>query len=99
MPEGPSIVILKEQVQSFTGDTILSVSGNSKIDQSRLVGQQVLAFKSWGKHFLVCFKEFILKVHFLMFGSYLINEQKLQAPRLSMKFKNGEINLYTCSVK
>jgi endonuclease-8 len=32
MPEGPSIVILKEEVQVFKGKKILSISGNSKID-------------------------------------------------------------------
>lgn len=71
MPEGPSIVILKEEVQRFTGEKIVAVEGNSKIDQNRLLNQTVLAFKSWGKHFLVCFDGFALRVHFLMFGSYI----------------------------
>jgi endonuclease-8 len=30
MPEGPSIVILKEEVHPFKGKKILEVSGNSK---------------------------------------------------------------------
>ena len=34
-----------------------------------------------------------------MFGSYTINEKKDRPERLSLTFKNGEINLYTCSVK
>src|SRR6185436_11778061 len=40
-----------------------------------------------------------VRVHFLMFGSYLINERKEQAVRLNLTFKNGEINFYSCSVK
>ena len=36
MPEGPSIVILKEEVQAFKGKKILNVSGNSKIDYQQL---------------------------------------------------------------
>ena len=99
MPEGPSIVILKEQVQSFKGCKVLQVSGNSKIDQDRLLNQKVVDFKSWGKHFLICFKTFTLKVHFMLFGSYRINEEKDATPRLSLKFKNGFLNLYSCSVK
>lgn len=100
MPEGPSIVLLKEQVLQFTGKKILAVSGNSKIDQARLLNQKVIAFKSWGKHFLICFKEFTLRIHFLMFGSYRVNEKKPDRPiRLNFTFKNGEINFYSCSIK
>lgn len=99
MPEGPSIIILKEAVQSFTGKEIISVSGNSSIDQQRLLHQKVIAFKSWGKHFLICFEDLTLRIHLLMFGTYRINERKLSPPRLSLTFKDGEINFYTCSIK
>ena len=99
MPEGPSIVILKEAVQQFAGQKVISVSGNSKIDMSRINNQTVNSFQSWGKHFLICFDDFTLKVHLLMFGTYRINERKESTPRLSMVFSNGELNLYTCSIK
>jgi endonuclease-8 len=99
MPEGPSIVILKEAAAAFCGKKIIAVSGNSKIDQDRLLNQKVTALKSWGKHFLICFKDFLLRVHFLLFGSYLINEKKEQPIRLGLVFKNGELNLYSCSLK
>ena len=99
MPEGPSIVILKEEAEQFSRQKIVSVAGNSKIDQSRLQGQTVLAFKSWGKHFLICFRGFTLRVHFLLFGSYKINEHKDAPARLTLGFPNGELNLYSCSLK
>lgn len=100
MPEGPSIVLLKEETVQFTGKKILAVSGNTKIDQQRLLNKKIVAFRSWGKHFLVCFKGFTLRVHFLMFGSYRINEKKPDRPvRLNLTFKKGEINFYTCSLK
>ena len=70
MPEGPSIILVKEAVAKFTGETIIAVSGNSKIDQSLLLEKKVMEFKSWGKHFLVCIDELMLRVHFLMFGTY-----------------------------
>lgn len=97
--EGPSIVILKEEVRSFKGKKILQVTGNSKIDQQRLLDQKVIAFKSWGKHFIISFKRFSLRIHFLMFGSYRVNQRKDAPPRLSLKFENGELNVYSCSVK
>lgn len=99
MPEGPSMVLLKEEVQQFTGAQIIAVKGNSKIDQSRLVNRTILSFKSWGKHFLVCFEGFTLRIHFLLFGAYRINEEKVQPVRLNLTFNNGAINLYSCSVK
>lgn len=99
MPEGPSIVILKEEVQQFTGQKILSVSGNSKIDQKRLENQTILEFKSWGKHFLICLEGFTLKIHFLLFGTYRVNEKRDMPVRLNLTFKNGEINFYSCSIK
>ncbi len=99
MPEGPSIIIVKEEVQPFKGKKIIKVEGNSKLDIQRLSGEKIIDFKSWGKHFLICFKNFTVRIHFMMFGSYRINEQKEMAPRLRLVFKKGELNFYTCSVK
>ncbi|MEO5907792.1 MAG: DNA-formamidopyrimidine glycosylase family protein [Ginsengibacter sp.] len=99
MPEGPTIFILKEEVQSFIGKKITKVEGNSKLDIQRLSGQKIIDFKSWGKHFLICFKDFTVKIHFMLFGSYKINEQKDRAPRLRLIFDKGELNFYACSVK
>src|SRR6187549_3682647 len=99
MPEGPSIVILKEAVEQFTGRKVIGVSGNSKIDQQRMLNKKVIAFKSWGKHFLICFKGFTLRVHFLLFGSYMVNERKDRQVRLQLSFSNGELNLYACAIR
>jgi endonuclease-8 len=101
MPEGPSIVILKEQATPFLGKRIERVSGNTTIEKERLVGQRVEALRSWGKHFLVEMDvDFSLRVHFMLFGSYRINEQKSwTTPRLSLGFDDGELNLYACSVR
>lgn len=99
MPEGPTIVILKELAAPFKGKKVITVSGNSKVDIKRAEGKPVNDFKSWGKHFLICFPGFTIKIHFLLFGSYRINEEREMAPRLSLKFKNGVMNFYACSVK
>ncbi len=99
MPEGPSIVILKEQVQAFRGKKVLQVGGNSKVDIQRIADQKIIDFKSFGKQFLICFKTFTVRIHLMLYGSYRINEEKDAPPRLSMKFKNGTLNFYACSVK
>jgi endonuclease-8 len=99
MPEGPSIVLLKEEAKQFISKKVISVRGNTKIGKERFLNEKLIDLKSWGKHFLICFKGFTIRVHFLMFGSYKINEKKEQAERLSLIFKNGELNLYSCSIK
>lgn len=101
MPEGPSIVILKEliEVLHLEGKQVLAVSGNTKIEKERMLHQRVTDFKSWGKHFLICFEGFSLRIHFLMFGSYRINERKETPSRLSLSFDDAELNFYTCSLK
>jgi len=99
MPEGPSLVIIKEEVQLFNWKKILSVSGNAKQEIGRMEGQKITDFKTWGKHFLICFKGFTVRVHFLLFGKYAINEKRPAAERLSLQFANGELNLYNCAIK
>jgi len=99
MPEGPSILIAREALQPFIGKKILTVKGNSKIEKSRLINQKIIDIRSWGKQLLICFEKFSLRIHFLMFGSYLVNERKSTPLRLSLCFKKGELNFYTCSIR
>jgi endonuclease-8 len=100
MPEGPSIVILKEEAKSFAGRTITRVGGNTTIEKERLLDQPLLALRSWGKQFLLELPDFSLRVHFMLFGSYRIDERKSWAePRLSLGFEDRELNFYACSVR
>jgi endonuclease VIII len=99
MPEGPTIVILKELASPFKGKKVISVAGNTKVEKERASGEKVIAFRSWGKHFLICFSSFTVKIHFMLFGSYRINEDRDVPPRLSLQFKNGVLNFYACSVQ
>ena len=99
MPEGPSILLVREALQPFIGKKILTTKGNTKIEKSFLVNQKIRDVKTWGKHLLICFDDFTVRIHFLMFGTYLINDRKSTPLRLSLGFKKDEINFYTCSVK
>jgi len=100
MPEGPSIVILREAAAGFAGRRVQRVSGNSTQDIARMQGRKVLAVRSWGKHFLLQFDGFALRIHFLLFGSWRIDEERDRPPRLSLDFgKAGRLNVYACSVR
>lgn len=101
MPEGPSIVILREAVEALnlTKKPVIEAEGTARIDMDQLINQKVITFKSWGKHFLICFEKSTLRIHLMLFGSYLINERKKTKPKLSIRFSKDELNFYACSVK
>lgn len=100
MPEGPSIIILKEEAEKFTGKKIIDVDGNTKtIDKSLLLRKKIKAFRSWGKHFLIEFDKFSIRIHFLLFGSYAVDVPKDRPARLSLRFSNGSLHFYACSVR
>lgn len=101
MPEGPSLIIARETISSFTGKKIITASGNAKIDLSKLHGKKILDIRTWGKHLLIILKDVTIRIHFLMFGSYSVNEQTKpdRSLRLRLSFKKGDLFFYTCSVK
>jgi endonuclease-8 len=102
MPEGPSIVIAREKISPlFKGKKILEASGNAKIDMSSLPGSKIVDIKSWGKHLLIVLPDQTIRVHFLMFGSYAIDqhEKLARSLRLAIKCKGHTLYLFTCSVK
>jgi endonuclease-8 len=99
MPEGPSIVILKEQAGPFSGRFIHAAEGNAKLDLARLHGARILALRSFGKQFLIETSALTVRIHLLMFGSYRINERADKPPRLLLRFARGELSFYACSVR
>ncbi len=99
MPEGPSIVILREETQRFVGATVQRVAGNTQEDVKQFSGRGITAVKSWGKHYLILFGERAIRIHFMLFGSYRIDEPKASPPRLSLCTDRGDLHFYACSVK
>jgi endonuclease-8 len=99
MPEGPSIIILKEAVKEFKGQTVIDACcNNGAIDADRLIDKPIIDFKSWGKHFLICFPEFTIRVHMMMFGSYRINSNNGKPARLHLQFEDNELNFYAAQL-
>lgn len=99
MPEGPSLILFREDLLRFVGQKIVTITGSSKIDQQRLLGKEILEIKLWGKHMLLCFDEFTIRIHFLMFGTYYINSEKDRVPRLTIEFERDYLNLYACGIR
>lgn len=99
MPEGPSIIIARDDMWEFVGHTVISASGNAKIDMLLFDNKKLLDIRTWGKHLLLCFEGFTIRIHFLLFGTYRINETKDARLRLGLTFNTGAINFYTAAVK
>ena len=102
MPEGPSILIIKEAIAPvFKGQTITAASGNAKIDMEELADQKIKDIRTWGKHLLICLPAETIRIHFLMFGSYSINKHIKLDRSLRLKLLCGKKTLYfyTCAVK
>jgi len=102
MPEGPSIYITREAIQPLLkGKKITATRGNAKIEMDKLVGMKISDVRSWGKHLLICFPTIAVRIHFLMFGSYSIDEHIKQDRSLRMALTAGRhtIYFYTCSIR
>ncbi|MFN1215938.1 DNA-formamidopyrimidine glycosylase family protein [Chryseobacterium kwangjuense] len=101
MPEGPSILLMKESLQPFVGKTVTEASGNAQFDKEPLIGQTLQEIRTFGKQTYLVFDNTAVRIHLLMFGSYGIDEQTKpdKSLRLSLHFKTGSIYFYTCSVK
>jgi len=106
--EGPSLYLAARQLKPFKGKTVLSVSGNSKIEKERILKKEVKTIFPWGKHLVIQFDDFALRTHFLLFGAFEaeVNNSQLTGdykrsytPRLQLDFENGNIKLFNCSVK
>ncbi len=106
--EGPSLKLASEQLQPFVGKRVLEVRGNTKIDNRRCDGQLVRGVFSFGKQLLIQFDAFALRTHFMLFGTYEATVEGVtqtgdyphaHEPRLALRFANGEIRLFSCSVR
>lgn len=100
MPEGPSIIIVKENISPFIGNKIIAAKGYADIDFSLLELKKITSIQTWGKHLFICLKDINIEIHFRMFGSYLINERKPKInAKLSLQFAKEELNFYVVDVK
>ena len=106
--EGPSLYLAARQLKPFQGKTVLTVSGNTKIEKERMLEKKVKNIFSWGKHLVIQFDEFALRTHFLLFGAFeaevngiaLTGDYKRSyTPRLQLDFENGTIKMFNCSIK
>ena len=86
--EGPSIVIATHELEEFIGLRILRASGTSKLNWDKFTNKKLLAANSWGKHLILSFEHLTLRIHFLMFGSYRIdNPRENRIPKMKSHYQ------------
>ncbi len=89
------MVFLKEQAEQFIGQRVLEAKGAAKnIPYRILVEQELREIKTFGKEIFFCFQGFVLRVHLMLFGKYIFNEEINRELTLGVAFEDGEINFY-----
>lgn len=97
--EGPSLVILRQELKRFVGKTVLVAEGNWRGGAEQFTGKKLRWVKTWGKHLLLKIGEVTTRTHFLLWGSYTIDRTKDRSATLTLGFENGEVHFYSSSIK
>ncbi len=94
MPEGPSILHLKNKLLPFINKKVTNAGGYGKMPTAWIKGRKLLDILTWGKHLLFVFSNGTVKVHLGLFGEIIINERKKVNRSFFLEFTKGEINGY-----
>ena len=98
--EGPSIHLLAQELQLLVGQKIKKASGNASFEKKILLDQTINEIYPFGKRLIIQLDSHALVIHFLMYGSYRVDEQrKGMNPRLELITSQHAFALYNCSVK
>jgi endonuclease-8 len=107
--EGPSLFLAREQLRPLKGQIVTRAQGDTRtVDPASLVGRPLKDVFAWGKHLVLQFDDFALRIHFLMFGSFEARVEsewvtgdylRTRSPRLALVFPEGEFRAFSCSVR
>ena len=89
MPEGPSILHLKQQLLPFKGKMVKNAGGYGPMPATWINGKKLLDIQTWGKHLLLVFSNGTVRVHLGLFGDVLINERKKVNGFFLLEFARG----------
>lgn len=94
MPEGPSILHLRNTLWPFKGKIVKKAGGYGPMPTDWINGKKLLEIGTWGKHLLFVFSNGTVRVHLMLFGEVRINERKKVNRSFFLEFAKGEINGY-----
>jgi endonuclease-8 len=88
--EGPGVRMIAEELAPLAGRTVAQAEGSSRIDYGRITGQRLQRVHCIGKLLFLEFPEVSLRIHFLMWGRYRLNDPvEGKRPRLTLQFDDG----------
>ena len=99
MPEGPTIVVFKKAIKKFEGKKVTESGGYNNPFAEEISGKKLVAIETYGKYLLLDFRDFLITVHFGLFGSFLVNESKKVNASFSLFFGDDFINFYVVKIK
>ena len=99
MPEGPTIVVFKKRIEKFEGKKVSESGGYNNPFAEEITGKKLISVETYGKYLLLDFNDFLITVHFGLFGSFLINESKKVNASFSLFFGDDFINFYVVRIK
>lgn len=99
MPEGPTILNLKNRLVRFKGKTVTEATGYGEMDKTPLHNIKLMDIDAYGKNLIFVFKDFFVTVHLGLFGSVLINKRKKSNASFTLHFGDEEINFYISKTK
>lgn len=94
MPEGPSILHLRNKLLPFKGKVVKEAGGYGPTPTAWINGKKLLDIQTWGKHLLFVFANGTVRVHLMLYGEIYINERRTVNRSFYLKFAKGEINGY-----
>ncbi len=98
--EGPSIYALAELLQPFKNKKIKKIYGNAHFEKDDLAKSIIKDIYSYGKRLVIQLDTAALVTHFLMYGSYRIDDPREdKIPRLAIETSTHRLFFYNCSTK
>lgn len=94
MPEGPSILHLRNELLPFKGKIVKKAGGYGPMPTGWIIGKKLQDISTWGKHLLLIFSNGTVRVHLGLFGDVLVDERKKVNRSFYLEFAKGEINGY-----
>ncbi len=99
MPEGPTIVVFAKRLEKFKGKKVTESDGYNNPFAEEIAGKKLVSIETYGKYLLLDFKEFLITVHFGLFGSFLVNDSKKVNASFSLFVGDDFINFYVVKIK
>ncbi len=97
--EGPSVHMVADELRPFIGQTIADVGGNADQPLKLLAGEEITDVRAVKKRLFIETPAATAVTHFLMYGSYRVNERRDLDERLRLTCTDDELTIYSASVK